>query len=444
MFARRKLSLLFSILLMATALLATACTKTQKEKIESALNQHRGGKAWLKSSRAFKKIMREFVHGGKNLSDAQLDRDFELFLTLTEEDVRKFIQGQSCMPIGGKGDDQYYIVNTGHQRHDDFFAPDQPRKHIKGSGSKHAHASFSANLLLEKYPAGPGKKVPSRITTKGSPFPSWQTLRDSMTKEASFKKKFIFEDPAQATELFTRLAAYDWDKMNGDVFTAPRLHGGEIFSPALFAVWVLREDGSDDPGVFVVVSANAQGDPETPYVGLIGHEGQYKSQTGFAFTYLSTAKNLLNYRYEAVAEEPLSFRLWIDTAYPDHPDKPYLTVRSSFLPAVSKARVSHFKNGPATRLIMMVRKGALMRDLVKLYYPHSSDVELWKDVGAVHGTGLKEQLEAAGLSIAADLFDKNLWLEKPKVGGTFSHEFKLPAGLEERCAELDELEEAEE
>jgi hypothetical protein len=227
-----------------------------------------------------------------------------------------------------------------------------------------------------------------------------------------------FKEPEQADAVFAGPSALDWKKeVTGELFLAPTLKGGGIFLPALFAVYVLQASPEAD---YSVISANAAGVPQTPYVGLIDDkQGNYHSVTGFAFTYLSTAKNLLNY----------------DLIYPDHPDKPYLTVHSAFLPAVSEERVSTYKDVHATKVIMMVQKGALMRDLIKMYYPDAHNAALWDAVGALKGTKFKDQLASLGLNLAVDLFDKDLWLEKPKVGSDKPMEYKLTPGLELNCEE---------
>jgi hypothetical protein len=326
------------------------------------------------------------------------------------------------------------MVNSTHQRHDGFFAENQPRRHIAGSGTKHVHAAFTANMLLQRYPLAPTTEFPPRAKLKGNHFSSWQKLAQALTDEAKFSELFLFKDPAQAQTVFALTQGLDFSNVRGDLFIAPTLKGGDVFSPALYAVYVLRTEESENPSVFVVVSANAQGEPETPYVGLVDSgAAPYASETGFSFTYLSTAKNLLNYQFLPTDESPLSFDLVITTAFPDHPEQPYLTVRSAFVPAVSKESVAKYRDSHLTRLILMIRKGALMRELIRIYYPGSKEVQLWNDVGAIHGTKFRNKLEAAGLNVAVNLFDRDLWLKKPKVGGNAPLEFKVDTSAMKTC-----------
>jgi hypothetical protein len=404
-------------------------------KVERIKAEYRGTAEWNISKAAFKRIMREYVHGDTSISDAQLDRDFEAYVSLSSDDVNEFLATQTCLPQAEAGDDRFYMANATHQRHDAFFAPNQPARAISGSGTKHAHARFTANLLLERTSISQGAEFPPRAKTKGNPFSNWDALRQALQNETKFNQLFLFKEPAQGQEVFDVTRALDFSKVTGEVFMAPTLKNGDVFSPALFAVYILRSDANASPSVYAVISANAQGAPETPYVGLIDPtKDPFQSETGFAFTYLSTPKNLLSYSLVLKDESPLAFDVWITTAYPNHPEKPYLTVRSTFVPAVSQKAVAKYRDSQLTRLILMIRKGALMRDLVRLYYPNSSEVQLWNDVGAIHGTRFRNKLEAAGLNVAADLFDRDLWLEKPKVGATAPLEFKVAPDAPERCS----------
>jgi hypothetical protein len=131
---------------------------------------------------------------------------------------------------------------------------------------------------------------------------------------------------------------------------------------------------------------------------------------------------------------PLGFDVWITTAYPDHADKPYLTVRASFVPAVSDA-VAAYKDLPGVKLIMMIRKGALMRDLIGKYYPGSSPAQLWKDVGALSSDkSFTDKLAALGLDVAADLFEADLWLEKPEVTSGRPDTYEVRPAMELKCS----------
>lgn len=421
------------LLMMGCALALSGCPGFHA-RIEGIKAEYRGTVEWNTSKAAFKAIMKNYVHGGaSDVSDEQLEKDFELYVSLSKEEVEEFLKTQTCLPKKGSEDSEFYMVNSAHQRHDRFFAENQPRRHIAGSGTKYAHAAFTANMLLQKYPLSPSAAFPGRAKMAKNPFSSWQKLAQTLTDETKFSATFLFKDPEQAQAVFAVTKELDFSSsVRGQLFIAPTLKGGEVFSPALYAVYVLKASEAAPPSVFVVVSANAEGEPETPYVGLIAPDQEpYQGETGFAFTYLSTAKNLLNYQFVITDESPLSFDLVISTAFPDHPDQPYLTVRSAFVPAVSEQSVAKYRNSGLTRLILMIRKGALMRDLIRIYYPNSREVELWNDVGAIHGTKFRNKLEAAGLNLAVGLFDRDLWLEKPKVGGTAPLEFKAAGALKE-------------
>lgn len=427
-------SILRAVLIVACAVLLTGCPGVHR-KIERAKAEYRGTAEWNTSKAAFKAIMREYVHGGSTkVSDAQLEEDFEAYVTLSKEDVDVFLKTQTCLPRKAANKSEFYMVNSTHQRHDGFFATNQPRRHIAGSGTGHAHATFTANMLLQRTSISATSAFPARAKMAKNHFSSWSKLSQALTDETKFKEIFLFKDLVEQGAVFAVTKELDFNKVTGELFIAPTLKGGEVFSPALYAVYLLRAEDGASPSVYVVVSANAQGEPETPYVGLMNSgQAPYQSETGFAFTFLSTTKNLLNYRLEVTDESSLAFEMVITTAYPDHPESPYLTVRSTFTPAVANETVAKYRDSRLTRLILMIRKGALMRDLIRLYYPNSKEVQLWNDVGAIHGTKFRNKLEAAGLNLAVDLFDRDLWLEKPKSGGNAPLEFKVAPGLVKEC-----------
>ena len=386
--------------------------------VEEVLNEYRSSAEWKQSEAAFKEIMRHYVHGESiQLTDAELSDDFEAFSTLSEQDVNDFVSTQSCLDGMTDAVGTYYSVNTMHQRHDGFVA--QPSPHpLTGSGADHAHAVFSANMLMQRTEISHDKPLPARAAMPGAHFANWQAIADTMTDRAKFDALFLFLDRAQSSAVFAVTSKLDWDsKVSGQVFVAPELHNGQVFSPALFSTYIFKKDDAAKYSVFVIISASAQGVPTTPYAGLIENkEAMYKSKTGFSFTYLSTNENLLDYRFIMESEAPLSFDLRITTAYPAHPQSPYLTINSKFTPIATDQKVERYLKSKVTRLLLMVRKGALMRDLIKVYYPKSSAAQLWVDVGALSkSTGFAAKLKAAGLDLAVDVFARDVWLEKPRI-----------------------------
>jgi hypothetical protein len=239
--------------------------------------------------------------------------------------------------------------------------------------------------------------------------------------------------------VFNHTQSIDWAKATGEIYIAPPLVNGKVSSPALFAVYLFRAEPSAPFSVYFVISANAAGDPQSPHVGLISttREKDYESTTGFAFTYLSSKDNFLNYELVMEGEDPTTFVLWITTAYPDHPESPYLTVRTAFLPAVSEQAIASYKDTKGVGLIMMLRKGAIMRDLVKAYYPDASELQLWEDIGALKDSPkFKADLESAGITVAAGLFEDSLWLERPVVRQTGSEgppQYEVASGMVQQC-----------
>src|SRR5687768_1348117 len=92
--------------------LTTSCATSQMDRV---LDDHRGTETWTKSSDAFKTIMRTYVHGDNvSYTDEELDQHFEDYLTLSDSDVNRFIEDQSCVPASGSGPARYYMANATH------------------------------------------------------------------------------------------------------------------------------------------------------------------------------------------------------------------------------------------------------------------------------------------------------------------------------------------
>ena len=139
---------LLGLALCASLVLGGGCAG----KLEKALSDHRGTETWNSSSEAFKEIMRRYVHGDEHTyTDAELDEQFEAYLTLDQSDVDAFVLGQSCVPESGTGPAQYYMANSTHQRHDAHYKKD-PAWRLTGEGEGQTmRATFSANMLLERH-----------------------------------------------------------------------------------------------------------------------------------------------------------------------------------------------------------------------------------------------------------------------------------------------------
>ena len=462
-----------AVCLLLGAMTLTGCAS----KIERALRHQRGTEVWNTSSDAFKEIMRRYVHGDNHTyTDADLDEQFENFVTLDAKDVKAFIRSQSCLPPTGSGPARYYTVNAAHQRHDKFYQ-ESPAKPLTGEGrGKTLKATFSANMLLERHEISAATAFPERARypyKKGSekrnknPFTSWEALATIMSDEQSFLYEesvserasvsegasvaeeadapnappFYFRNSEQARAVLEASKGFDWSTASGQLYIAPQLSDDKdsVFSPALFMIILLRESNEEPFSMYVTVSANASGHPEISYAGLIrdntrGQEEQrdpagqaepqgqaeqeepFLSDTRFKFTPLSNTTNFLDYELVLTGEDPTSFELWMTIAFPGHPDRPYLTVRSVVSPAVSETVIKSYTGVKSAKLIMMLRKGAMMRDLVAAYYPDASELDLWKDVGAIkNDSKFSDRLEAAGLTVGRDLLESRLWLEKPTV-----------------------------
>ena len=439
---RRGLYVLACLLLGVVSL--TGCAS----QLERALRDQRGTEVWNSSSDAFKEIMRRYVHGDNHqYTDAELNEQFEAYLTLDKDDVDDFVRSQSCLPRSGSGPARYYTVNATHQRHDAFYKKNAPTP-LTGEGQgKTLKATFTANLLLERHEIAKGTEFPSRAGKKGNLFTDWDAMVGVLTDGDSFNNTFHFRDPNQGEQVFGITSNIDWSRASGELYIAPKLADGKVFSPALFAVFLLRETDTSPFSVYLTVSANAAGDPEISYIGLIQpgdarQQEPFFSDTRFKFTPLSDKANYLDYELVMTGENPTSYELWMTLAFPAHANRPYLTVRSIVAPTVSEEALRSYTDVKGADLIMMIRKGALMRDLVAAYYPDASELKLWEDVKAIKGDKeFKNRMEAAGLTVGADLFESHLWLQRPSVVETDSEqapEFEAQPGMDLRCGDARE------
>lgn len=362
--------------------------------------------------------MRKHLHGHpSDWTDAELDEDFEMFVTLSKDEFDIFLKTHSCQHAKSGEEARYYSVHAVHQRHDAYAKIPSPHPPA-GSGTEHVRSTFSANLLMERFEVDHQTPLPKRATMAKSPFKSWQAIEEAMTDREQFDEYFRFHDPAQADSVFEFTRKLEWgSKVVGDVFVAPELHGGKYFSPALFATYVFRANEDSKYSVFLVVAATGRGDPAHPYIGLVENdEPTYRSTMRTVFDFLSTGDNLLRYRLVVDDEDPLVLSLFMSTAYPTHPDNPYITIMSTYGPIVEDEKLHKFLKSPSTKVMQMIKKASLLKSLFDLYYPGETEADLWYDLEAIkRNKGFVAKLEAAGLTAATDVFGRDLWLQKPTV-----------------------------
>ena len=173
--------------------------------------------------------------------------------------------------------------------------------------------------------------------------------------------------------------------------------------------------------IYFFVSADGQGNPEKPFIGLLPETAGaallvYASVNRFAFSYLSDAANPVKYWVETQDAGLLDYTLNIQTFYPTHTDTPYIEINAKFSAQVSAGDIAYFKDIPGMATILLIQKGTLMKDLVKAYFPDSSEAQLWEDLGVLTGDGgWLNDLKAIGLDAMSDIFASDVWEEKPVV-----------------------------
>lgn len=394
--------------------------KTQLDKaaeIESILAKYRGTPEWEITRKAFHEIVRNYIHGGiKNMTDDEVDEHFERALVTTKTDVQTFLsKSSSALQSSKDTSSPYYMVNVAHERHDNYFAINQTCP-VTGAGSQKLEAKFDAQNLYQRIPINASTPMPPRVTT--SPFPTWDSIVAAMTDRTTFDKKFALKAD-EADAVFNITSALDWTTAQGALFITPDLFGGAVFSPALYSVYFI---GAPDSlmNIYLFVSADGQGNPEQAFVGIVNtpstpQKNIYNSTNRFAFTYISSPLNPVRYWLDSNDDNLLDFNLGVQVFYPSHPD-PYIDVNSSFSAQVSPGEVAYFKDIPGLSTIMLIQKGTLMIDLVKAYFPDSTSVQLWYDIGVLPGeTGIINELKALGLDLMSSIFGADVWTEKPTI-----------------------------
>jgi hypothetical protein len=397
--------------------------KIQSEKeaeIKEILDKHRNTEAWEKSRKAFHEIIRAYVHGDmKSMSDAELDQHFERALVTTKDDVNAHLSSSTVDPESEQDvSSPYYMVNVAHTRNDNFFATNQSCP-VTGTGKQKLNAKFDAKNLYQKYPINAASLMPPRVDNTS--FSSWDSIVDAMTNRATFDQTFSLTDPIQANEIFEATSVLDWNTAQGELFMTPTLFGGAVFSPALYSLYFFRSSQSSPINIFFFVTADGQGNPEKPFVGLVNKVSEpkkkvYDSINRFSFTYISNKENPTRYWLNMNDDNLLNFNLGMQLFYPTHPDLPYIEVNACFSAQAPMKDVAYFKDVPGLSTILLVQKGTLMRDLIKAYFPDSHLGKLWIEVGALtNGHEWEEDLLAIGLNTMSDLFASNVWQEKPTV-----------------------------
>ena len=397
----------------------------KKAKINRILHKYKGTEAWETSKNAFSRIMKSYVHGGmEGISEKEMNRHFERYITTTQEDITGYLElSKSLLKDPNDADSPYYMVNVAHDRHDVYFATGEALP-IKGTGNQTLNARFEAQNLYErnsinakKYPINP---LNLRKRIKASPLPNWKTIVESMTNRAAFDAKFDLVEKEQADAVFAITSSWDWkNSVQGELFMTPSLACGSVYSPALYSIYFFGADENAPKNIFLFVTASGKGAPEQPFIGIVSttpKEHIYTSVNRFAFTYISSTENPVKYWMNINQDNLADFTLGIHTFYVGRPDVPYIEVNAEFKARVPIAQVRHFEKTPGYKTLLMLHKGTLMKDLVKAYFPNSSDVQLWEEVQALKGNHpLVNELKAIGLDILSDIFSAHVWEEKPTV-----------------------------
>lgn len=391
--------------------------------IENVLAKYRGTDEWNKAQNAFKEIIRTYVHGGmKNMSDDELNKHFEQAVTATQLDVNTFLNKSNSVLMSQRdASSPYYMVNVEHHRNDVNFATNQSCP-ITGAGKQRLNARFNAQNLYQRYDVNATSTMPPRIAK--SSFPNWGSIATAMTDRTAFDKTFYLTNSQQADAVFAVTSALDWSKVQGALFMTPDLFDGAVFSPALYSVYFFGADAGALKNIYFFVTADGQGNPEKPFIGLIQEATDadqivYQSINRFAFSYLSDAANPVKYWMDANDAQLLDYTLNVQTFYPGHTDTPYIEVNAHFSAQVSPSQIAYFKDIPGLSTILLIQKGTLMKDLVKAYFPGSTSAQLWEDLGVLTGNQKwLNDLKAIGLDAMSDIFASNVWEEKPVVTPT--------------------------
>jgi len=386
------------------------------EPIKEVLNKFKGTKDWSELRDAFGKIINKFLHGeGANPMDSkELEGHFERALTITKEDVEKYQKWTDSL-LANKKDigSPYYIVNTAHHRKDKHYAPNQEIP-ILGTGNQTLNARFEAHNIYQKYFINVSSEMPERAASQYNPFPTWDSITEVMQDNVKFEKMFGMTDPTQQKELFDLVSSW--------------------------SVYLLGADKNTAKNIFIIVSANGNGDPTEPFIGIVNDPSKpkekiYHALSRYSFTYLSSTKNPMNYWIDMNGDEQDGFTLGIETFFPDHTKSPYIEVLTEFCAQVPKEDIAFYQEIPFLKTFLMLVKGTLMRDLIQAYYPNSSSIELWIRVGALKkGHPIVNALAAKGIDTIAGLFDLFVWKQKPTlwhnwhntigVGGPIQKEFE--------------------
>lgn len=408
--------------------------KTQLEKkaeIDNAFQKLKQLPEWEESRKAFEQIINQFLHdsprnkGTNNapkilMSKEEMNGHFERSLIVTQKDAEAYHSWINTLINNNKDiGSPYYLANTAHHRRDQFYKKNQ-QVPLTGDGDQTLNAKFEAHNIYQKYKINTSSGMPERITETPNQFPSWNSIQEIMQDNTKFQSVFGFTDSDQEKEVFDIVSNWDWDKVQADLYLTPTMALNQVFSPALFSVYFFGPSEGSPKNIFVIVSANGNGDPEIPFLGIVNDPSNprqkvYHADSRYAFTYLSSKENPMNYWMDMKNDGQQGFILGIETFYPNHPKHAYIEVLTDFCAQVPPEAIDFYQKVPFLKTFLMLIKGTLMRDLIRAYYPDSSSVDLWIKVGAIQQNQKFKKLFADILDGIAGIFDLFVWEEKPTV-----------------------------
>jgi len=395
------------------------------EEIQKIIAQLKELDDWDKSKKAFDQIVHQYLHDSpRNKKDTstppklpmaqqELDSHFERALVITQDDIKNYHQWiQSLIQNDKNLNSPYYLVNVEHHRRDEFYKKDQPVP-LTGGGTETLNAKFEAHNIYKKYNINATSSMPDRVQQTPK-LATWDAITNVMKNKDKFQELFGFADPKQENETFDIVSNWDWNKVQGKLFLTPDMAHNNVFSPALFSVYFFGADENAPMNIFMIVSANGNGDPTAKFLGIVnapGHskENVFRADSRYAFTHLSSKANPMNYWMDMRGDAQEGFVLGMQTFFPKHPKKAYIEVISDFCAQVPKDHLRFYQRNPFLKTFLMLVKGTLMRDLIKAYYPNESSLDLWIQVGAIQRNQKFKKLIAKILDGIASIFDFFVW-----------------------------------
>ena len=290
----------------------------------------------------------------------------------TVSDIVKFFPALlviilSTQLLATEDSDGFFIMQSHHARLD------------KSDPKSIKRAEFEVKFFVKEYSLA--STIPKHL-----PIQSIKLLRKSLDEivydkqDSDNKEKYSFLNQMEKDRVTNVIQNIDWNNDKVSVFATVPYKNGKVHSPAFNSLWLIK-DKYDDLKLYIFISADSKGNPETRFIGLNFNES-FSAPAKIKFSPLSYSDNIFKYKL-CKSGEGLFFL--IECFNKKLSPFPYIVVSSYFTPASSKEIKLHKRRLHKAIPSLNILKGLLgtasrMYEILKIYFPAASSAELFNRV----------------------------------------------------------------